>query len=77
MLKKTLLGLAILVTASNLAAGVAYASVCIGSGGARLCGSTCATNSAGSCVCEGSCTADEMKWVAGGKGAAMEEEAAY
>jgi hypothetical protein len=78
MLKKMLLSLAILVTAANVAAVAVYAGVCQSSGGARACGSTCATQPGGSCVCEGSCSADELKWVAGAGGkVAMMEELAY
>jgi hypothetical protein len=78
VLKKTLLGLAILLTASNLAAVAVYAGVCQSTGGSRACGQTCVTQPTGSCNCEGSCTADELKWVAGGGGhAALEEELDY
>lgn len=78
-MKKMLLALALLVTASNLAVSVAYAAVCSGSNGGRACGQECSAMANGGCACTGSCTADEMKWVdgAGGKVAAMEELAAY
>jgi len=77
-MKKMLLGIAILLTATNLA-GVAYASVCETSGGARVCGSRCSSASEGRCVCDGTCTADELNWVAAGskQSAAMEEELVY
>lgn len=68
MLKKVLLSLAILVTAANVAAVAVYAGVCQSSGGARACGTTCATQPGGTCVCEGSCSADELNWVAGAGG---------
>lgn len=78
MLKNTVLGLAITLTAMNLAAGVTYAAICQSTGGSRVCGNVCATNPGGSCSCEGACTADELKWVEGARGAAaMEEVAAY
>lgn len=78
MLKKTLLGLAILLTAANLGAGAAYAAICQSTGGSRVCGNVCATNPGGSCSCEGACTADELKWVEGAKGvAAMETLGVY
>lgn len=74
-MKKILLGVAILLTAANLA-GVAYAAVCETAGGARQCGAHCTNASGGRCVCEGACSADEMKWVGGGGGAAEMEELA-
>ena len=79
MLKKTLLGLAITLTAANLAAGAAYAAICQSSGGSRSCGLACQTNSGGSCSCTGECSASERDWVAGSgpKAAMMEEAAAY
>ncbi len=78
-MKKFILALALLVTASNLAVGVAYASVCSGTNGGRACGSACTALPNGGCACTGSCTADEMKWVdgAGGKVAMMESEGVY
>lgn len=77
MLKKTLLGLAFALTVANLAAGAAYAAICQSTGGARVCGLACVTQPGGTCLCEGSCSADELKWVegAGGKVAAMEDVA--
>lgn len=77
-MKKLILTLVLLVTASNLAVGVAYSAVCSGTNGGRACGSECSALANGGCACTGSCTADEMKWVdgAGGKVAAMEELAA-
>jgi hypothetical protein len=77
MMKKILLSFAILLTAANLAAGVAYAAVCETKGGARQCGDHCTNASEGRCVCEGACTSDEMKWVGGGGAAAAMEELAY
>lgn len=75
-MKKMLLGVAILLTAANLA-GVAYASVCETSGGSRVCGTRCSSASEGRCVCEGSCSSAELDWVAGGaKSVAMMEELA-
>jgi hypothetical protein len=76
-MKKVILGLAILLTASNLAVGVTYAAVCEGRNGARACGSGCAVNSDGTCGCQGSCSADELNWVAGAHKVAMMEELAY
>jgi len=74
-MKKLVLALALLVTASNLAVGVAYAAVCRSSGGARSCGASCTPGADGSCTCTGSCTKEEYDWVAGGSGgaAALEE----
>ena len=66
MMKKTILTLALLITASNLAVGITYAAICTAPGGARLCGATCSKTSNGACACEGSCTKAEMDWVAGG-----------
>jgi hypothetical protein len=79
VLKKTLLGLALTLTAANLAAGAAYAAICQSTGGSRTCGLACATNPDGSCSCTGACSADELKWVegAGGKAAALEEASSY
>jgi hypothetical protein len=76
-MKKFILAFALLVTASNLAVGVAYAAVCKSSGGARSCGAACTPNSDGSCSCSGECSAAERDWVAGTKVAMMEEELAY
>ena len=77
-MKKFILAIALVVTASNLAVGVAYAAVCKSSGGARSCGASCTPNSDGSCTCSGECSAAERDWVAGVKAAAMmEEELAY
>jgi hypothetical protein len=72
-MKKMLLGIVILLTLANLA-GVAYASVCETSGGARVCGSRCSSASEGRCVCDGTCTADELNWVAGAKKSVAEME---
>lgn len=67
-MKRILLALALLVTIGNLSIGIAYSAICQ-SGGARACGTKCTTSSNGSCTCEGTCTADEIKWVEGaGKG---------
>jgi hypothetical protein len=76
MLKKMMLGLALLVTAGNLAAGVVYASVCKDSAGSRYCGNTCVTKPGGGCECQGACSGDELNWVSGAhvaEAAAMEE----
>ena len=73
-MKKPLLTLASLITASNLALGVVYAATCTGPGGSRLCGKTCTKTSDGTCICEGSCTKTEMDWVAGGGQVAELEE---
>ena len=66
-MRKTLLALALALTASNLALGV-YASVCETAGGARMCGTACMTGSDGGCLCQGECTAAELKWVDGASG---------
>jgi hypothetical protein len=78
-MKKFILVFALLVTASNLAVGVAYAAVCKSSGGARSCGTSCTPNADGSCTCSGACSKEEMDWVAGAgtKVAVMESEAVY
>ena len=78
-MRKTLLSLALLLTLGNLALGISYAAVCQSSGGSRACGATCATAGDGACLCGGSCTAEERKWVEGAKGpaAAMEEAEVY
>lgn len=76
-MKKFILAIALLVTASNLAVGVAYAAVCKSSGGARSCGASCTPNSDGSCTCSGECSAAERDWVAGTKVAMMESESVY
>lgn len=75
-MKKLILGLAVLVTASNVAMGVAYAAACMGTNGGRHCGDTCATLPGGDCACSGSCTAEEQRWVNGGRGIAelMEDD---
>ena len=75
-MKKLLLGLALFLTASNLAAGVVYAAVCQSAGGARMCGVACVTGPAGNCQCEGTCTSGELKWVDGAGGVAMMEDVA-
>lgn len=68
-MKRILLIIGLLVTISNLSVGIAYSALCLGSGGGRACGTTCRTNSDGTCSCTGSCTAEEIKWVEGaGKG---------
>ena len=75
-MKKFILALALMVTASNLAVGVAYAAVCSGKSGGRACGEVCTSQPNGACACTGSCTADELKWVDGAGGAAALEESA-
>ena len=67
-MKKIWLSLAIAVTACNLTIGIGYAAVCQSTKGARACGTTCATNPDGTCVCIGGCSAEERNWVAGSKG---------
>ena len=64
-MKKLLLGAAILLTACNLAVGVAYAETCQGKSGARACGDRCIPTEGGECACGGACTSSEMNWVAG------------
>lgn len=68
MARKIVLVVALLVTACNLTAGIAYSAVCQSSGGARACGEQCTTLPGGSCGCVGSCTKEEREWVAGAKG---------
>lgn len=72
-MKKVLFTLGVLITACNLTIGAAYAALCLGSNGERACGSTCTTNSNGTCTCTGGCSADEIKWV-GGAGKGDDEE---
>lgn len=67
-MRRIILALGIAVTLCNLTIGISYASICQTAGGARACGEKCTTVPDGRCLCEGSCTADEMKWVGGGKG---------
>jgi hypothetical protein len=68
-MKRILFAIGLLVTLCNLTVGIAYSALCLGSGGGRACGTTCRTNSDGTCSCTGSCTAEEIKWVEGaGKG---------
>ena len=73
MARKILLTVALIVTACNLTIGIAYAAVCQSSGGARACGTSCATLSDGSCGCQGTCTKEERDWVAGVKSAEAAE----
>lgn len=72
-MKRMLLGLALLVTAGNLAIGVVYAAACETSGGVRKCGAECESTANGGCSCTGQCSAEEKKWVSGGSFAEMEE----
>ncbi len=74
MARKIILAVALIVTACNLTVGIAYAAVCQSSGGARACGTSCATLSDGSCGCQGTCTKEERDWVSGVKAAAEIEE---
>jgi hypothetical protein len=73
-MRKLVLTIALVVTASNVAIGIAYAAVCQGSGGARACGEKCVVVSDGGCGCFGSCTADELNWVDGANKGGDEEE---
>ncbi len=73
-MRKIVLTIALAVTACNLALGVAYAAVCESRGGARACGSNCAADSNGHCICSGSCTADELNWVDGANKGGGDEE---
>lgn len=63
-MKRIALGLALLITAANLALGITNAMTCEGPSGGRVCGTTCGKLPNGECACEGSCTAAERKWVA-------------
>jgi hypothetical protein len=79
-MKRMLLGIAILVTAVNLAVGVAYAAACETTSGVKKCGETCSSTSSGGCSCTGQCSAEEKRWVSGGAGPIAEaemEELAY
>lgn len=71
-MKKVLLALGVLITVCNLTLGIAYPAVCQDRKGARACGTSCSAYPDGTCVCQGNCTADEMKWV-GGAGGGDEE----
>jgi hypothetical protein len=73
-MRKTILAIALSVTAFNLSLGVVYAAVCESSKGAKACGTTCTGGADGSCSCTGSCTADERKWVDGTGGGDEELE---
>ncbi len=73
-MRKTILVIALAVTAFNLSLGVVYAAVCESSKGAKACGTTCTAGADGSCSCTGSCTADERKWVDGTGGGGGDEE---
>ena len=54
-MKKLLLTLALAVTFSNVALGIAYACKCTSKGGSTCCGSVCTANPDGGCSCSGSC----------------------
>jgi len=73
-MKKPLLVLALIVTTFNFALGIAYAAVCQGAGGARACGKACASANGDQCYCDGSCSQQELDWVAGAHPKAGEEE---
>ena len=64
-MKRFVLTGALLLTAANLAIGITYAAMCQGPSGGRVCGTTCSKLPNGECYCQGTCTAAEMKWVAG------------
>jgi hypothetical protein len=76
-MKKTLLVLALIVTTCNFAIGLSYAAVCQGAGGARACGKGCVSVNGDQCMCEGSCTQQELDWVAGAHSRGAEEEVVY
>jgi hypothetical protein len=76
-MKRMLLTIAILVTATNLAVGVAYAAACETTSGVRKCGSECTAEANGGCSCTGTCSTEEKKWVSGGSGFAEFEELDY
>lgn len=71
-MKRFLFALVLLLTICNVTLSVAYSAVCEGAGGARACGEKCAVSS-GECICQGTCTGDEMKWVEGAKEGGDEE----
>ena len=75
MRRKVLILFAMVLSAANLATGLAYAAICRSSSGARSCGEICTSTTTGNCACSGSCTREERDWVAGGGGqfAEMEE----
>ena len=64
-MKRIVLTGALLLTAANLAIGITYAAKCQGPSGGRVCGASCSKLPNGECACEGTCTAEEMSWVAG------------
>ena len=71
MMKKLLLTLLLVFSAANLTISITYAALCQGKGGARACGEQCTTISDGQCGCTGSCTQEELNWVAGAKAPAV------
>ena len=73
-MSKSLLIMALFVTAANLTIGVSYAATCQSSKGARACGTTCVATAAGACECTGQCTKEERDWVGAGGGQAIEIE---
>jgi nicotinamide mononucleotide (NMN) deamidase PncC len=68
-MKRIVLIGALLLTAANLAIGITYAATCQGPSEGRVCGSVCSRLPNRECYCEGTCTAEEMKWVASRPGA--------
>ena len=62
MMKKTLLFLALVLTAANLTAGITYAAAC---------------QANGVCVCTGACSKEDLDWVGGGHFAEIEEGYVY
>lgn len=73
-MRRMLLMIGLSITLCNVALGV-YAATCSGPGGSRICGRECGRIPNGQCVCEGSCTAEEMRWVAGDPPAPIAEDA--
>lgn len=67
MKKRILIGVATIVTALNLALGVAYAAACESTNGTRYCGHDCQATAGGGCACSGACSTDELNWVSGAK----------
>lgn len=68
MMKRVLLTLLLVFSTANLTISITYAALCQGKGGARACGEQCVTASDGQCGCTGSCTKEELDWVAGAHG---------
>lgn len=73
-MRKLVLTMALVVSATNLAIGVSYAATCQSTKGARACGTTCVATAGGACECTGACSKEEREWVGGGGGQVAEIE---